>query len=177
MAWLYALANVGVDDPYTEAPNAHAYALANVGVAYSPTDVPSGGADGENRDNPPILYALANVSVSVSGLSAFLYAFGDINTDTPTPHLWYVVPDYGQEGWQFTVVGYGLGDSQGEYSGLVKLNALTCSVVTWIGVAAEALPHTIDPTTDTADPVHQEVTAIVPAGAVSGVITIETDGP
>jgi hypothetical protein len=176
VAHLYAFANLGIDDPYAEAPTAWLYGLANLGVAYDPTDA-AGGSDGHVRDFDRFLFAFINVAVSGSGNRADLYAFALIDTTTPTPHLWYVTPAFGEIGWQFKVIGYGLGDTQAALSGLLKLNAIACSVITWQLVAAEALPHTIDKTTDTADPVHQEIVAVVPAGAVSGVLTVETDGP
>jgi hypothetical protein len=176
MAWLYAFANVGVDDPYDEAPDARLYAFANVGVAYDPTDV-SGGADGFTGDFQVSLYAFANVTIAGSGNLAALYAFSDIVTTTPTPHIWYVKPNYGKEGWQFDVVGYGFGDTQPEYNGLVKLGVVTCPLDVWSAVAAQALPHTIDRDLDIADPVHQRLTVQVPVGGETGTVTVQTDGP
>ena len=185
--FLYLLANCGVgfagDEPgggWGPAPDGapadgdpidfarFLYLLANCGVGFDPTDTPPGGwgtggepGDGYTIDFDRFLYLLA----------------GDVNTDTPTPHIWYVFPSFGEEGWEYRIVGYGFGDTQGTYSGTVTLNGLASGVIAWTAVAEASPDLTINPTTDVAEPVHQLVRAVVPAGATSGPVIVCTDGP
>lgn len=136
------------------------YLLANAGVSFYPTDtaILAEAADGDTRD-----------------FDRFLYALAYLTSDVPTPHIWYVFPSFGREGWEFKVVGYGFGDTQGTYNGAVLLNALGCSVLSWTAVAESSTDLTIDPVTDIAEPIHQEVRCVVPAGAESGLVFVTTD--
>jgi hypothetical protein len=184
--YLYQLANVGLgftptDDPaggWGPAPAAvgpdgntiarrrYLYQLANVGLGFDPTDTPAGGwgeggapGDGLTISFRRYLYLLA----------------GDVDTTTPTPHIWYLFPTFGREGWEFRIVGYGFGDSQAAFGGSATLNGLAVAVISWELVAATGLA--IDPLDDTAEPVHQLIRATVPAGGSSGLVIVCTDGP
>ncbi len=136
------------------------YTLANVGVAFFPTDTSVLGeaVDGDTQDFRRYLYTLANVDAT-----------------TPTPHIWYLFPTFGREGWEFKIVGYGFGDTQVEHTGTARLNALAVGIISWAGFAEVASTLVIDPAIDLAEPVHQEVRATVPTGAVSGLVFVETD--
>lgn len=183
--YLYAYANEGVafdptdvtvagpdDDAY--APDGftvdfarYIYTLASVGVGFDPTDTPAGGWG-------PDPHTVAPDGFTVD-FARYLYAQAFTTDDVPTPHIWYVYPDFGREGWEFKVIGYGFGDTQATYNGTVLLNALGCSVIDWQGIAETSPDLTIDPVNDIAEPVHQQVRAVVPADAESGLIFICTD--
>jgi hypothetical protein len=98
-----------------------------------------------------------------------------VDTTTPIPHIWYLFPTFGREGWEFKIVGYGFGDTQGEHTGTARLNALAVGIITWAGFAEVASTLVIDPALDIAEPVHQEVRATVPVGGTSGLVFVETD--
>lgn len=125
------------------------------------------------------LYDFSNVGATTpTDGRSYLYDFCDVKAGlTPEPHIWFVRPTYGKEGWEFDIVGYGFGATQATWSALVKLNAVTCPVDLWLDVPSEPWPHTIDESTNTADPPHQRVTCQVPVGGQSGPITVQTDGP
>lgn len=104
------------------------------------------------------------------------YLLGNVTTDTPTPHIWYLFPTFGREGWEFKIVGYGFGDTQGTYANaLARLNALTVGIISWQGFAEAASTLIIDPDNDVAEPVHQEIRATVPTGGQSGLVYVEHD--
>jgi hypothetical protein len=91
------------------------------------------------------------------------------------PHIWYLFPTFGREGWEFKIVGYGFGDTQGTHTGTARLNALAVGIIAWAGFAAIGVGMEIDPAIDLANPVHQEVRATVPTGGESGLVFVETD--
>ncbi len=192
-------------DPIDE--RRHLYLLANAGVGFDPTDTPGGGwgpdpdpsgggPDGFTIDLRRHLYLLANVGVGFDptdggaadwttgppdgftiDFNRTLYLLALVDATTPTPHIWYLFPTFGREGWEFKIVGYGLGDTQGEFTGTARLNALAVGIISWAGFAEVASTLVIDPSTDIAEPVHQEVRATVPTGGVSGLVFVETDAP
>lgn len=108
--------------------------------------------------------------------------FGDVSTNVPTPHIWYVRPTFGREGWEFKVVGHGFGATEITYADAkVLLNALECGVIDWDTIAgtADALiaARRIDPPADDVDPEHEEIRATVPVGGQSGLIFVQHDEP
>jgi hypothetical protein len=142
--------------------------LINIGVGFDPTDTPAGGwgpapgaagGDGFTLDFRRYLHEL----------------FGDVDTTTPTPHIWYLFPTFGREGWEFKIVGYGFGDTQGEHTGTARLNALAVGIISWAVFAEVGSGMEIDPAIDLANPIHQEIAATVPTGGVSGLVFVETD--
>ncbi len=183
------------------------YLLANLGVGFDPIDTPAGGwgpapandfPDGRARDFRRYLYLLANLGVGFDptdtpaggwgsagapgdGLTRdfrrYLYLLGFVTTDTPTPHIWYVFPSFGREGWEFRIVGYGFGDTQGALTGTATLNGLAVGVISWELVAQTSADLTIDPGVDVAEPIHQLIRATVPDGGTSGLVVVCTDGP
>ena len=96
---------------------------------------------------------------------------------TPTPHIWWLWPSYGREGWEFKIVGSGFGTSQAQYDGFVTLVALGCAVIDWTIVPATGDPPFIDPETDTTTMEHGQIRVVVPPSAVSGLVVVTTDGP
>lgn len=45
---------------------------------------------------------------------------GDVSTNTPTPHIWFLRPTSGREGDGIQVVGFGFGDLQSTYGGALE---------------------------------------------------------
>jgi hypothetical protein len=186
--FLYLYANVGVGfdptdtpaggwdqggggdagDGYTEDFWRFLYLLGNVGVGFDPTDTPAGGwgpgagdaGDGYTED-----------------FARFLYLQALVDTTTPTPHIWYLFPTFGREGWEFRIVGYGFGDTQATFGGSATLNGLAVDVLSWELVAESDPALTINPQTNTAEPIHQLIRAAVPEGASSGLVIVCHDGP
>lgn len=143
------------------------YELADVGAGFYPTDGLDGGPD-------PVAWPADGDTID---FQRYLYQYANATTDTPTPHIWYLYPTYGREGWEFKIIGYGFGDTQATFSGSVTLNALAVGVTSWELVAAVGVGMEIDPAVNLANPVHQLITATVPAGATSGPVIVCTDGP
>jgi hypothetical protein len=135
--------------------------LASLGPGFFPTDtaVLAEAVDGDVRDFRRYLYLLA----------------GKVDGSTPTPHIWYLFPTFGREGWEFRIIGYGFGDTQPTYSGTGKLNALAVGIISWELVGAVGMGLEIDPAIDLANPIHQLIRATVPAGGTSGVVVVCTD--
>jgi hypothetical protein len=143
--------------------------LGNVGVGFDPTDTP---AAGWGPDPDPAGGAPDGFTID---FRRYLYLLGNVDTTTPTPHIWYLFPTFGREGWEFKIVGYGFGDTQGTHTGTARLNALSVGIVSWVVVAEVGSGLEIDPAIDLANPIHQEVRATVPTGGVSGLVFVETD--
>ncbi len=106
---------------------------------------------------------------------------GEVCDATPTPHLWFARPAFGRAGWEFEVVGQGLGASPAEYAGRILLAGRECGVLEWrrVGAGADAYgpERAVDPAVDAANVERVLVRLSVPAGAPSGVVVCETNGP
>jgi hypothetical protein len=113
---------------------------------------------------------------------------GDVNTATPTPHLWFIRPTSGRAGDGISIVGHGLGSLPGTYGGVVEYDAgggswTAVPVVTWQvypgTAAALTAGRTIDTELAVIDPEHTTVEIVVPAGALPPgyPIRIRTEGP
>lgn len=165
-AYLYA--NVGVSISNTK--EGHGYQYENVGVSIA-----------NAREGHGYQYVNAGVNTPNAREGYGWQYLGDVDTSSPTPHVWYLRPDYGREGWEFKVVGNGFGDTQPTYSGEVLLSALLCGVIDWRKVAAGTDAYgpnrTIDPPADSANVERQEVRVTVPPGAASGLVKVRTNAP
>lgn len=73
--------------------------------------------------------------------AVFYGYFGNTNTNTPNPHIWYLQPTVGAFNDGFKIVGYGFGDTQGEFSGSAWMEEtpsdITLSVVSWLAYPAQ----------------------------------------
>lgn len=168
--------NVGVEN--TPARSWAAYAYENVGVEATPA-----------RSWP--VYAYENVGVEqtpVDFVSQYVFE-GDVTTDTPTPVIWFLRPDYGREGDGIDIVGFGFGDLQSTYSGVVEID--WGGVIGWQSVPIvswQTFPPTddaytgdreIDEILGTLDPQHTVIQITVPSGAIPPgyPVRVRTDGP
>lgn len=115
--------------PDTGAGRGYAYVYVNAGAelvldrdvtAIGYIDINVGFEVILDHDQPE--YVLGNVGVEITKRSeAVDYAFeGDVNTATPTPHIWFLRPTSGREGDGIQVVGFGFGDLQSTYGGALE---------------------------------------------------------
>jgi len=184
-----AEATAQADPPtITVSPDAPAfgYLYINVGVDIShdqstaETLTLNTGVDIEH-DQAAAETVTANVGVDAEhdqAATGYIYTFQ--TGDVPTPHIWYLRPNFGREGWEYKVVGHGFGATQGTYAAAqVLLNTLGCSIISWATIAAtDTYPtHHIDENNDDVTVEHEEIRAIVPTGATSGLVTVEHDEP
>lgn len=125
----YIEMNVGVD-PAALDLNLAAYAEMNVGVEPTPMGATA--------------YTDLNVGPNFGALRVAAYTdFNAVTDETPIPHIWWIRPEQGKEGFVFNIYGQGFGAFQGEFDGRVMLGALQCSISRWEIVPPELLATTI----------------------------------
>lgn len=138
-----------------------------------------------------IEYVMENVGHEITtDFDAVEYVYeGDVSTNTPIPHIWFLLPGAGRPGDGVDIVGLGFGDLQTTYSGIVeRYDDVT---ETWISVGAvawqtfppganayTALRH-IDPTLGEIDMQHTVISIVVPMDAVEPgfPLRVRTNGP
>lgn len=116
--FVYVEMNVGVPPAVFEESQIHTYLEMNVGVG------------------PRVLgltaYSDLNVGPKFDPYVAMAYT--DLNVDltvTPTPHIWWIRPERGKEGYVFNIFGQGFGAHQNEYDGSILLGNLVCEANRW----------------------------------------------
>lgn len=150
--------------------NAHQYAFENVGVTLTAL-----------QDNHA--YGFENVGVeSVALRDNHAYAYeGDVNTDHPTPHIWFVFPTSGRGGDGIGIYGHGFGALQATYSGVIQVDLgdgtwITATVTNWQLVAASAHAYdalrTMDPSIPLCDPEHNLIEIVIPSTAVPPIMLV-----
>lgn len=179
----YIDANIGVQQAAQQ--NAIAYLDMNVGVA-APAPRPAVDYLTMNVGVAPVwlvtaLYADMNVYPPTIALTTARYT--DMNVlagARPTPHIWWIRPEQGREGYVFHLYGHGFGGFQNEWDGKVLLGALICPVVRWERITALDPPDQIvradDPINDVRDPEHGWITVVVPVNAISGMVKVILEG-
>jgi hypothetical protein len=116
--------------------------------------------------------------------------FGDVNTQTPTPHIWWIKPAAGRAGDGIQIVCFGAGDLQSTFSGVVEIYMGAAgggwqpvSVNTWQvfppTVNAYTSARTLDEAANVIDMQHQVIEITVPAGSVPPgyPLRLRTEGP
>jgi hypothetical protein len=153
------------------------YVYENVGVALV-----------ASQDGTHYVFENAGVDLTESKDAVHYVYEGDVNTATPTPHIWWLRPNSGRASDGFTVVGHGFGAAAATYSGVVEADygsptgKVPLSVVAWTLVAADADAYTsartMNPDTDTIDPEHGELAVTIPSDAVPPgyMIDVTTNG-
>lgn len=108
----YIHANVGADYPLDPDVTAAAYVDLNAG-AVLPLD----------PDVTAAAYVDWNVGAEITlDPDAVEYAhYGDVNTLTPTPHIWFLKPSAGRGGDGITIICFGAGDLQATFSGQIEV--------------------------------------------------------
>ncbi len=77
-------------------------------------------------------YMNLNVYPPTGTYQAAVYTDLNMVTDeTPVPHIWWIRPEQGKEGYVFNIYGHGFGAFQNEYNGEVRLGNLVCSISRW----------------------------------------------
>jgi len=136
-------------------------------------------------------YAYENVGVQVTitdNVPQYVYE-GDVNTATPNPVIWFLMPSFGREGDGISIFGFGFGDLQSTYSGVVEVNWggvigwQSVPIVDWQTFPADPPAYTgarqIDEVLGVVDPQHTVIQIVVPAGALPPgyPVRVRTDGP
>lgn len=136
--------NVGAPRPV--AIGTVAYMEMNVGVALPIPQNATGFTDLNIGHIPgwraTSIYSDLNVRPPLVAQSGASYT--DMFVDAtlkPVPHLWWIRPEQGREGYVFHLYGHGFGSFQNAYLGRVVLGALVCAVVRWLTIPA--LPRTV----------------------------------
>lgn len=151
----------------------------------------------ENVGLPSILASLAGAYVesnigfiiTLSAIGAGYIEEGEVNEDTPTPHIWFLQPDSGRPLDGVNVVGFGVGDLQTIYDGEVQIKAVDSTE--WVSVAIvswQTFPPTpdaytperlLDPIIPVIDMQHTVIGIVIPAEALPPgyQVRIRTDGP
>lgn len=168
--------NIGVE--HTPAQTWPAYAYENVGIEHTPQQVwPA--------------YAYENVGVEITivdNVPQYVYE-GDVNTATPNPVIWFLLPSFGREGDGIAIYGFGFGDLQSTYTGVVEVDWggvtgwQSVPIVSWQTFPADAPAYTaariIDEVAGIVDPQHTVIQILVPTGAIPPgyPVRVRTDGP
>lgn len=167
--------NIGVE--HTPAQSWPVYGYENVGVLHTPAQ------------SWPV-YAYENVGVEVTvvdNVPQYVYE-GDVNTATPNPVIWFLLPSFGREGDGIAIFGFGFGDLQSTYDGVVEVDWggvtgwQSVPIVTWQTFPADASAYTADRVIDEiagiVDPQHTVIQILVPSGAIPPgyPVRVRTDG-
>lgn len=89
-------------------------------------------------------YSNLNVYPPTGEMKAAVYTDLNMVTDeTPVPHIWWIRPEQGKEGYVFNIYGHGFGAFQNEHNGEVRLGNLVCSIARWQIVPPELVASTV----------------------------------
>ena len=136
------------------------------------------------------IYDELNVAVIVTlKSSAYMYAeLGDVSTNTPIPHLWWLSPPSGRPGEGIRIFCFGVGDLVETYDGVVEVNYggdnwEQVQVLGWQTYPPDPNAYTelreLNPITEHIDMQHTVVEITVPDDAIPPgyPIRIRTNGP
>lgn len=144
----YIDVNIGITDPPLQ--GAFAYIDLNVGIdpnAYDDTLVSYVDLNVGIPQIPTAAMAYSDMNVSIERMvrAAFAYTDMDVRSDTtPTPHIWWIRPVQGKEGYIFNIYGHGFGAFQNQYDGKVVLGNFVCPITRWEILPAAILPVTVE---------------------------------
>jgi hypothetical protein len=131
-----------------------------------------------DRDVTGAAYVDLNVGVQITlDADGVEYGhFGDVTTDPPAPHVWFLRPAAGRAGDGISIVCFGVGDLVGTYAGSVELDYggttgwVSVPVTAWNtfppGPDAYTAARRLDEETGYIDMQHTVVEIVIPAGAV-----------
>ncbi len=118
--------------------------------------------------------------------AAEYFHYGDANTATPTPQVWFLQPDSARPLDAVNVIGHGFGAAQGTYSGVVQgydgSTWQNLAVLSWNGAVAataDALTSNREIIASDIDPEHGVIGVTVPSWAVPPnlQVRVQTNGP
>lgn len=126
--------NIGVEN--VETLQAIAYMDMNVGVVVAVPDTTLEYTDFniglETQFKIGAEYLDFNVFPPLQGFKKSEFMdFNVLDAGTPTPHIWWIRPERGKEGFVFNIYGHGFGTFQGEFDGRVRLGDLECAITRW----------------------------------------------
>jgi hypothetical protein len=112
--------------------------------------------------------------VTLSEEVPFYVYLGDVSTNPPDPHLWFLVPAAGRSGDGIKIYCFGVGDLQATFSGLVELDYgfgwVSVPVTSWqtfpAGPNAYLASRMLDPEAAYIDMQHTAVEITIPDGAL-----------
>lgn len=163
----YVHMNVGIEN--LSGLDAFRYAEMNIGIPTVPLNASR--------------YTDFNIHPRVGNYIATKYSDLLVTTGKPIPHIWWVRPVQGREGYAFHIFGHGFGSIQGQYSGKVRLGALDCEILRWEAFPAQPVPvggHVIKQGValedDRITTEYGRIVAVVPDNAVSAGVTVSLEG-
>lgn len=128
-------------------------------------------------------YSDLNIYPPTGQFKASVYSDVNVDTSQPVPHLWWIRPEQGREGYVFHLFGHGFGAFENAYDGTVYLGGLACQVTRWLmvpDVTTDPSQHIIihgqglDPDVITVE--HGWITVVVPPGAISAMVKVVLEG-
>jgi hypothetical protein len=114
------------------------------------------------------------IEVTLKSLGAEYVHEGDVSTNLPDPHIWFLRPTAGRPYDGIDIVGFGFGDLQETHNGVPQIYIdgtwYPLAVTDWTAFPPTPVAYTsgriIDETWDGyIDPQHQVISIIIPAGA------------
>ncbi len=125
---------------------------------------------------------------SNSGLTGE-YVYENVTTGTPNPMIWFLRPSFGREGDGIAIYGFGFGDLQSTFDGVVEIDWggiigwQSVPIVSWQTYPADPPAYTPDRVIDemnaVVDPQHTVIEIIVPPRAIPPgyPVRVRTNGP
>lgn len=178
-----------------DAGKAFLYSTLNVGVEVTPVDnwpvsiFQNVGVEITLEDNWPVMI-YQNIGVEIATVDNWpAYVYENVTDDTPHPRIWFLSPAYGREGDGIKIYGFGFGDLQSTFSGVVQINwgGLTgwqaVPVISWQTFPATSDAYgpdrILDEVNEEIDMQHTIIEIIVPSGAIPPgyPVRVRTDGP
>lgn len=141
-------------------------------------------------DSEAMGYLYENVSVIyfVEGDWSAYVESGDVSTNTPIPHIWFLKPRSGRPGAGIRIFGFGFGDLQTTFDAVIEIDYgvgdwQSVQPISWQTYPPDANAYTalrmLDPDTEYIDMQHTVVEVTVPDDAMPPgyPIRIRTNGP
>lgn len=114
----------------------------------------------------------------VNEVSFYIY-LGDVSSNVPTPHLWYVYPPSEFRGGVVTLIGQGFGTSQAVVNGQALYDGIPVTVNNWAQTAAGVHAYdnlrVIQSSNDVVNVEHERIDVVVPVAAVDDYFSVRTD--
>jgi hypothetical protein len=155
-------------------------------VLSSPTNV--GLADLRKKNWP--VYEMVNVGVPDVTVPTWpVYSVQNITDGTPSPRIWFLDPSYGREGDGISIYGFGFGDLQSTFDGVVEIDYggvtgwQSVPIISWQTFPADPTAYTEDRVLDElnaiVDPQHTVIQISIPPGAIPPgyPVRVRTEGP
>ncbi len=125
---------------------------------------------------------------AIDNVPQYVYV-GDVTTNTPNPVIWFLRPSFGREGDGIAIYGFGFGDLQSTYGGVVEIDYggvigwQSIPIVSWQTFPPDPPAYTsariMDEINAVIDPQHTVIEIIIPPGAIPPgyPVRVRTEGP